>query len=213
MAMFDDDTKNKLKEILEGMMNDVNVVYFTQEYECETCKDTRIFLEELSMLSSKIKLNIYDFEKDNDKANSMEIDKIPAIALLDSRNFDQGIRFYGLPGGYEINSFIQGLLEVSGKKDELPKDILNRINAIKKDIHIMVFVTLACPYCANAVVNAHRLAMESDKIKADMVESSTFPHLAIKYSVSGVPKIIINEKKEMLGAQPIEKFLTAIESI
>ena len=130
MPMFDDDTKSKIKEMLEEMINDVNVVYFTQEYECETCKDTRIFLEELSMLSNKIKLNIYDFEKDNDKAKSMEIDKIPAIALLDSRNFDPGVRFYGLPGGYEINSFIRGLLEVSGKKDELPKDILNRINAI-----------------------------------------------------------------------------------
>jgi len=213
MPMFDDDTKDKLKEILEGMINDVNVVYFTQEYECETCKDTRIFLEEISMISNKIKLNIYDFEKDNDKAKAMEIDKIPAIALLDSKNIDPGVRFYGLPGGYEINSFMRGLLEVSGKKDELPKDILNRINAIEKDIHIMVFITLACPYCANAVINAHRLAIESDKIKADMVESSTFPHLAIKYSVSGVPKIIINEKKEMLGEQPIEKFLTAIESI
>lgn len=213
MPMFDDDTKNKLKEILEEMINDVNVVYFTQEYECETCKDTRIFLEEFSLLSNKIKLNIYDFEKDNDKANAMEIDKIPAIALLDSENIDLGVRFYGLPGGYEINSFMRGLLEVSGKKDELSKEILNRISTIEKDIHIMVFVTLACPYCANAVINAHRLAIESDKIKADMVESSTFPHLAIKYSVSGVPKIIINEKKEMLGAQPIEKFLAAIESI
>jgi glutaredoxin-like protein len=213
MPIFDDDTKKKLKEVLKEMINDVNIVYFTQEYECTTCKETRDFLEELSILSDKIKLNIYDFVKDNDKAKELEIDKIPAIALLDSKNIDPGIRFYGLPGGYEINSFMRGLLEVSGKKDELPKDILNRINAIEKDIHIMVFITLACPYCANAVINAHRLALENDKIKADMVESSTFPHLAIKYSVSGVPKIIINEKKEFLGAQPIEKFLTVIESI
>ncbi len=213
MPNFDDDTKKKLKEVLKEMINDVNIVYFTQEYECKTCKETRDFLEELSILSDKIKLNIYDFVEDKYKAEELEIDKIPAIALLDDKNFDPGIRFYGIPAGYEINSFIQGLLEVSGKRDELSKEIINKINKIDKDIHIMVFVTLACPYCASAVINAHRLALESDKIKADMVESSTFPHLAIKYLVSGVPKIIINEKKEFLGAQPIEKFLTVIESI
>lgn len=213
MPIFDDDTKRKLKEVLEEMINEVNVVFFTQEYECETCKDTRNFLEEFLDLSDKIKLNIYDYVKDKDKVKEFEIDKIPAIALLDSKNFDTGIRFYGIPAGYEINSFIQGLLEVSGKKDELSESIIKRISEIDKDIHIMVFITLACPYCASAVINAHRLALESDKIRADMIESSTFPHLAIKYSVSGVPKIIINEKKELLGAQPIEKFLTVIESI
>ncbi len=46
-----------------------------------------------------------------------------------------------------------------------------------------------------------------------MVESSTFQHLAIKYDVSSVPKVIINDKEEFVGAQPIGVFLDHIEKL
>lgn len=46
-----------------------------------------------------------------------------------------------------------------------------------------------------------------------MVESSTFNHLAIKYNVSGVPKIVINEKHDLMGAQPMAEFLKVIENL
>ena len=44
--------------------------------------------------------------------------------------------------------------------------------------------------------------MASDYITSDMVEVSEFPHLAVKYNVQGVPKIIINEKQSVTGALP-----------
>jgi protein-disulfide isomerase len=71
---------------------------------------------------------------------------------------------------------------------------------VKSPVHIQVFVTLTCPHCPVAAVTAHKLAVESDMIKADVIESSEFPTLAQKYSVIGVPKIIINEKTEFVGA-------------
>jgi hypothetical protein len=37
-------------------------------------------------------------------------------------------------------------------------------------------------------------------IKADVIDASEFPALAQKYTVIGVPKIIINEKVEFVGA-------------
>ena len=49
---------------------------------------------------------------------------------------------------------------------------------------------------------AHRLAMESDWIRADMVEATEFPHLANKYQVYGVPRTIINETIQVEGAVP-----------
>ena len=49
---------------------------------------------------------------------------------------------------------------------------------------------------------AHRLAMESDWIRADMVEATEFPHLANKYQVFGVPRTIINETIQIEGAVP-----------
>ena len=49
---------------------------------------------------------------------------------------------------------------------------------------------------------AHKLAIESDQIQADAVEAIEFPHLAIKYNVRGVPRIVINETIQIEGAMP-----------
>jgi glutaredoxin-like protein len=213
MALLDDKVRQQLTNILKNMKETVNIDFFTQEFECLACSDTRTFVEEFSSLSDKIKISIYDFQKDKSVADSFGVDKIPAIVINDKDNNDQRIKFYGLPGGYEINSFIISLLEVSGYIEPLTSDVASRITAIYKDVHIQVFVTLTCPYCPGAVSTAHRLALENKKIKADMIDAGLFPHLAQEYQVSGVPRIIINESRSMVGAQPIEKILEEIEKL
>jgi predicted DsbA family dithiol-disulfide isomerase len=49
---------------------------------------------------------------------------------------------------------------------------------------------------------AHQLAVQSDLIRADMVEAIEFPHLSIKYRVHGVPRTVINEMVHIEGAAP-----------
>jgi protein-disulfide isomerase len=49
---------------------------------------------------------------------------------------------------------------------------------------------------------AHKLAIASDNVRADAVEAIEFPHLAIKYNVRGVPRIVINETIQFEGALP-----------
>jgi len=213
MAMLDEKVRKQLQDILKNMKDPVNIAFFTQEFECQACRDTRLFLDEFSPLSDKIKLSKYDFVKDKPTADSLGVDKIPAIVINDKENKDKGIKFYGLPGGYEINSFIISLLEVSGNIEPLTDDITSRIKAITKDVHIQVFVTLTCPYCPAAVATVHRLAIENKKIKADMIDAGIFPLLTQKYQVSGVPRIIINENHNMVGAQPIEKLLDVMEKL
>ena len=51
---------------------------------------------------------------------------------------------------------------------------------------------------------AHRFAIESDRIVADMVEVTEFPHLAQRYNVMGVPKTVANEIGLAEGALPEE---------
>ena len=213
MALFEENVKQQLKEILEQLGEEVQIIYFTQEIECQTCRDGRQFVEEISELSDKLKLIKYNLVTDKEQSKLYNVDKVPAIALADKDGKDTGIRFYGVPGGYEINSFLSSLIEVSGKGAEMPPQIGERVKKIKKDVHIQVFVSLGCPYCPDAVVTAHRLALENENIVADMVETSQFPHMAIKYNVSGVPKVIINENHEFTGAQPITAFLDIIEQL
>ncbi len=211
MGLFDDKVAKQLKDILAKMKEPVKLTFFTQEFECRACSDAHAFVNEIASLSKMISLSVKDFLKERDEADRLGVDKLPAIVFHDKEGSDLGVKFFGLPGGYEINSFVGALLEASGVRDHLKEEVVRRITAIKKDVHIQVFVTLTCPYCPGAVSAAHRLAMENPKIRADMVDSALYPHLVQKYQVSGVPRIIINETGSLTGAQPVEKILEVIE--
>jgi predicted DsbA family dithiol-disulfide isomerase len=57
-------------------------------------------------------------------------------------------------------------------------------------------------------------ALDSDMVRADMVEAIEFPHLANKYQVFGVPRTVINDKVHQEGAVPepilLAKLLEAV---
>jgi glutaredoxin-like protein len=193
------------KQFGEKLVNDVRLVVFTQETPCLFCKETELVVDELAELSPKIKVEKYDFVKDVVKAKEFRIDKIPAIAVIGNK--DYGVRFYGIPSGYEFNSLVGAILDVSRGESGLSQKTKDVLKLMDNSVHIQVFVTPTCPLCPTAVRLAHRLAIESDMIWADMVESTEFVPLAQKYSVTGVPKIVINEKFEFNGALPEDLFV------
>jgi predicted DsbA family dithiol-disulfide isomerase len=51
------------------------------------------------------------------------------------------------------------------------------------------------------------MAFTSPKITATAVEATEFPDLARRYQVSGVPKTIVNDAVEILGALPQDLFV------
>jgi len=186
------------KEFAQKLVKDVRLVVFTQEVPCVFCKETVEVATELAQLSPKIKLEVYDFVKDQMKAKEFRIDKIPAIAVIGAK--DYGIRFYGIPSGYEFTSLIGAITDVAKGDSGLSQKSKDILREIDDTVHIQVFVTPTCPYCPAAVRLAHRLAIESDMVWAEMIEANEFVPLAQKYGVMSVPKIIINERTELTGA-------------
>ncbi|MCJ7463270.1 MAG: thioredoxin family protein, partial [Thermoplasmata archaeon] len=174
------------KQFSEKLVDEVRLVVFSQEVPCLFCKETELVATELAEISPKIKVEKYDFVKDMMKAKEFRIDKIPAIAVIGKK--DYGVRFYGIPSGYEFNSLVGAILDVSRAESGLSQKTKDVLKLIDNSVHIQVFVTPTCPLCPAAVRLAHRLAIESDMIWADMVESTEFVPLAQKYSVTGVPK-------------------------
>ena len=57
---------------------------------------------------------------------------------------------------------------------------------------------------------AQMMAMENDHIKADVVEVQEFPQVAQRYRVMGVPKTVINESTQFIGAVPEEVFISKV---
>ncbi len=162
----------------KNLEDDVRIIMFTQEVECPFCKQARELAEEVGGLSDKIKVEVYDFVKDSDKAKEYRIDKVPAIAVLGKKDF--GMRFYGLAYGYEFKPFTEDITNASKETTNLSEETKKKPASIEKPVHIQVFVSLTCPYCPLVTSLAHRFAMESDLVRADMTDVGEFPHLGRK---------------------------------
>jgi len=193
----------------QNMQEPVRILVFSQEIECEFCKEARELAQEVaSLMPDKVSVEVYDFVKDEARAKEYGVDKVPAIVVLGGK--DYGVRFYGIPYGYEFNTFMETIINVSKGTTNLSEDTKAKLKALDKPVHIQVFVTLTCPYCPIAAGLAHKFAIESDMIKSDVVEVAEFPPLAQKYSVMGVPKIVINERTELVGAVPETQFVAHV---
>jgi glutaredoxin-like protein len=204
--MLREDHKRRLREEFNKKLeNPVKLVVFTQEVECPFCAQTRSLIEELASLSDKIIVEVYDFVKDSEKAKFYMIDKVPAVAVVGSR--DYGLRFYGLPYGYEFQTLLEAIFYASTGRTDLSEESRRRLKALKTPVRIQVFVTLTCPYCPQVASLAYKLAVESDMVRAEVVDISEFPHLAYRYAVMGVPKTVINDKVEFVGAVPEKLFI------
>ena len=213
MKMLNNELENQLKKVFEQLTNDVTIALFTDKGSCESCAQTKAFMEELVPLNDKLHLVNYTLEEESDLAKTYNVTMVPSIVLLDKNGNYKGIKFNGIPAGHEINSFIPALLEVSGTESELPNDLTKIIQAFDKPINIKVFVTLACPHCPGAVQKAHKIALMNPNIDAEMIEAQTFMDLSHKFNVSGVPKIVINDTYELIGNQPIQAFLSEMSKV
>ena len=85
-----------------------------------------------------------------------------------------------------------------------------KLASLTKPVHVQVFVTPTCPYCPKVASLAHQAAVESGHVTADVVEINEFPDLAPQYHVRGVPKIVMNDTVELVGAQPEAAFVDAM---
>ncbi len=214
MGKLNSKTIKDLEKIFGDFKKTVTVKYFgkSSANECRYCRETRELLEGVSEISDKIKLEVFDFEGDAAVVAEYGITRAPAIVVMDEK--DYGIRFYGVPGGYEFSSLVESFKLISSGENRLAPETREFLDGLDKKIHLQVFVTPTCPYCPNAVVLAHRLAYYSPKVAADMVEASEFPELSQKYNVMGVPRTIINETFFLEGAAPesdlVEKIKGAV---
>lgn len=198
--MINDETRQEVRTLLNGLQAPVRLVFFKEKSACPTCERQEQLLRELCELSPKLKLETHDLVLDGDTARNYKVDKAPATAVAGER--DYGIRFYGLTGGHEFASLLEAILMVSGGHSNLDPQLEALVRQIKKPVHLQVMVTLTCPYCPEMVHVAHEFAFINDNITADMVEAAEFPELAKKHQVAGVPKTIINGNSSFEGAMP-----------
>ena len=214
--MISSQDQHTLLKLFEGLESDVTITSFTQRdsllvvagQECDYCKETRALLEEVTSLSEKLHLETKDVVRDKPEADSLGVTRIPAFVLQGRAK--GSVRYFGIPAGYEFSTLIEDIIDVSRGKTNLSDTTREALATVKQNLHIQVFVTPTCPYCPRAARLAHKLAIENEHITADVVEVSEFIDMAQRYRVQGVPKTVVNDRIEMVGAVPETRFMQQV---
>jgi glutaredoxin-like protein len=137
--MLQDRERKLAEEILKELKNPVKLVNFTQELECQFCRETRQLLEEVAGLSDKVSLEVYNFQLDKDKVERYRVDKIPATVIKGEK--DYGIRYYGAPFGYEFATLLTDIADVSKGESGLKPETREGLKRIDQKVHLQVFAT------------------------------------------------------------------------
>ena len=139
MGLIGEEVATEIRQRLNAMTAPVKIVHFTQELNLEYGRETRQALEELAALSDKLTLEVYDFLLDKEKVAEYGVDKVPATAIRNGK--DYGIRFYGMPAGYEFATLLDAILDVSKGESGLEAETREKLGRISHPIHLEVFVT------------------------------------------------------------------------
>jgi glutaredoxin-like protein len=208
MPVLQDKDKKAIAKEFSSLSGPVTLVNFTKELECRYCQDTTSLVKELSDLSDKLTAEVYNVSTDKEAVTKYEVDRVPATIFVNGE--DRGLRFYGVPSGYEFVTILETVKMISKDNSGLSKESKEFLSSLTKPVHLQVFVTPTCPYCPRAVLAAFKMAYESPLVTADAIEATEFPELAMKYGVQGVPRTVINDTLDVEGAVPEHMLLDAI---
>jgi glutaredoxin-like protein len=139
MGLFRDEDAVEIRRRLSAMTAPVKLVHFTQELNLEYGPETRQVLEELAALSDKLSIEIYDFILDKEKVAEYGVDKAPATVIRNGK--DYGIRYYGMPAGYEFATVLDAILDVSSGESGLGAESKEKLAQLNQPVHLEVFVT------------------------------------------------------------------------
>ncbi len=139
MGMLSDQDITEIRARLQGMVNPVKLVHFTQELNVEFGREARELSKELAGLSDKLSVEVHDFLLDKETVAAYQIDRAPATVVRNSKDF--GIRFYGFPAGYEFSVLLDAILAVSQGDSGLQPETREKLAKLAQPLHLEVLVT------------------------------------------------------------------------
>jgi glutaredoxin-like protein len=187
--------------------NRIRIDFFTQKrssiiipgrQECVFCEEAQTLMEEIGSLSERISLTVHDIGRAQSFSAELGVDKVPATVIRGQTN--RPIRFFGLPSGAQFPGFIETLVDASRGAVDLLPDTVKQLRRLKSDINLQVLMTPACQYSPPVVRTATKLALQSVRIKVEIIEIAEFPALVRQYGVRSTPTTVIQEKIVLPGA-------------
>lgn len=137
--MYSPGAATDLQRRLATLSSPVRLVFFTQTFGCDTCLPARQAADRIAALSERITVEEHNLVLDREQVAEYGVEWAPALAVVGAQ--DAGMRYYGVPDGYEIESLVDAIEIAAGSGPGLSDETLAALDALDRDVHLRVFVT------------------------------------------------------------------------
>jgi alkyl hydroperoxide reductase subunit AhpF len=140
MAILSDRDRQAVTQELQKLAGPVKLVVFGAALGgSEHSADNERLMREVAECSDQVTLEVLNLHLDRDRAAAYGVDRVPATIVEGAR--DYGIRFFGMPMGYEFSNLIDGMLVAASGTPQLSAATLERLRGLTEPVHLQVFAT------------------------------------------------------------------------
>jgi alkyl hydroperoxide reductase subunit AhpF len=141
MPLLNDRDQAAVRKEFEKLTGPVKLVVFSQELAAaELCRQNEELVQEVAALAPEtITVELLNLAIERARAEAYGIDRVPAIVVEGAR--DYGIRFLGVPAGYEFSNLIDSIVVASSGAASLTAETQRALADLTADIDIKVFST------------------------------------------------------------------------
>lgn len=185
-----------LHKILRGMERPVRIVLVAGDTDSVTISGpdamARDLVEHLTGLTSLITVQQYPVSS---LPGGFVVERTPTLALETAEGLDTGIRYVGVPSGYQFGALVDTLLDVSRGAHRLEEATLRAATRIGQKVRIRVYYLPSCPHSPRAVRLAHMLAWYNPQwIQGQAMDASLYADAAAADGVQGVPTFVFERE-------------------
>ena len=200
-AFLDDATRQALAPVLARFTRPIRLRLYTDD--SQMTEENRRMVMELASLSDKVEAEFVPSAREEDNHT---------ISICDAEGNEKGLRFHGVPGGHEFNSFILAMYNAAGPGQDVGEALQKRIKGISKPLYVKIAVSLSCTMCPDLVAAAQRIAADNENVTADVYDLQYYPNLKEKYNIMSVPCLIINDDEVHFGKKSVSDLLDIFQA-
>jgi alkyl hydroperoxide reductase subunit AhpF len=141
MAILQQRDREAVRKEFERLAGPVKLVVFSQALAAaDLCRQNEQLVREVAELANGlVTVEVLNLAIDRERAEAYGVDQVPAIVVEGAR--DYGIRFYGVPSGYEFSNLIDAIIVTSTGEPALSEETKSSLQALAEPVDIKVFST------------------------------------------------------------------------
>jgi alkyl hydroperoxide reductase subunit AhpF len=129
-----------VRKEFERLTGPVKLVVFSQELVAgDLCRQNEQLMKEVAELSDKITVEVLNPAIDRERAEAYGVSDVPVTVVEGAQ--DYGVRFLGIPAGYEFSNLIDSTIAVSRGEASLTEQTKTSLAALPANVEIKVFST------------------------------------------------------------------------